>query len=388
MRGGANYGNALQNYAVQTLIEQCGADAITMDNRTKSGFTDLPKKESSKASKLSPSYIKKYLRLRIGRKFGSKNDRDFTPVALVRSARSKKTFIQKKYSRIAKFESFRSQMLHDDTVPMEVNKIDERHIAEFDAFVCGSDQIWNPNYPENSMIDFLQFAPEKQRVAIAPSFGTSVIPESRREIYTEWISSIPHLSVREDVGAKIIKDLTGREAKVLLDPTFGLTKEDWLAFAKKPETVPQKEFVFCYFLGNLSRSYAKRIKRFAKEHGFEIVDVCDVHDLRYYDIDPQEFVWLLANAKAVFTDSFHGTAFSINLQKPFVVFDRVEGGASMSSRITTVLKKTGLEDRHASKISNSEIPDIDFSLASEAVFAERKIMKEYLKQAIASATEE
>lgn len=387
MRGGQNYGNALQNYAVQTLIEQCGAEALTMDNRTRSGFNDHLQKGGSNASKLSPSYVKAYIRLRIGRKFGSKNDRDFSPAALVRSVRLKKTYLQKKQSRIERFDAFRARTLHDDTVPMEVNNIDQAHIASFDAFVCGSDQVWNPYYPQTSMIDFLQFAPEQQRIAIAPSFGISKLPESRKEIYKQWISSIPYLSVREDAGAKIINDLTSREAKVLLDPTFGLTRDEWLSFARKPETVPKKDFVFCYFLGNLSRSYMKRIKRFAELHDFEIVDVCDVHDLRYYDVDPQEFVWLLANAKAVFTDSFHGTAFSINLQKPFVVFDRVEGGASMSSRITSVLKKTGLENRHASKISNPEILDIDFSTAAEVIPAERKIMKDYLKQAIASATE-
>lgn len=388
MRGGANYGNALQNYAVQTLIEQCGAEAVTMDNRTKSGFPDLPQKDTSKASKLSPGYVKAYLRLRIGRKFGSKNDRDFSPAALVRSAKNRQSFLNKKKSRVQRFDTFRSKMLHDDTVSMEVGSIDASHIAEFDAFVCGSDQVWNPYYPQTSMIDFLQFAPEHQRIAIAPSIGISSLPESRKEIYRQWISSIPHLSVREDAGASIIRDLTGRQAKVLLDPTFGLTKEEWLSFAKKPKTVPQKDFVFCYFLGNLTRSYVKRIKRFAKEQGYEIVDVCDVHDLTYYDVDPQEFVWLLANAKAVFTDSFHGTAFSVNLQKPFVVFDRVEGGASMSSRITSVLKKTGLEGRHAAKISNSDIPNVDFSAAADVISTERQIMKDYLKQAIASATEE
>ena len=388
MRGGANYGNALQNYAVQTLIERCGAEAVTMDNRTKSGFPDLPKKEISKAAKLSPSYVKAYLRLRIGRKYGSKNDRDFTPAALLRSARSKQSFLQKKKSRVQRFNDFRMRMLHDDTVAIDAKNIDPKHIEDFDAFVCGSDQVWNPYYPQTSMIDFLQFAPEKQRIAIAPSIGVSELPEARKEIYKQWISSIPHLSVREDAGARIIKDLTGREAKVLLDPTFGLTKDEWLSFAKKPEAAPEKDFVFCYFLGNDTRRYVKRIKCFAKQNDYEIVDVCDVHDLRYYDADPQEFVWLLANAKAVFTDSFHGTAFSVNLQKPFVVFDRVEGGASMSSRITSVLKKTGLENRHAAKISDQNIMNADFSIAANVIPKERESIKEYLKQAIMSAIEE
>lgn len=383
MVGGANYGNALQNYAVQTLLEQLGAEALTMDNRTTQGFPDRPTKEASVGEKLSPAYIKKYLRLCIGRKTGGKNDRDFSPAALMRQNRAKTQYARKKQSRVKRFDAFRAQMLHDDTVPMDAQNIDAAHIATFDAFVCGSDQVWNPFYPQTSMIDFLQFAPEHQRIAIAPSFGISELPDSRKETYREWISSIPHLSVREDAGAKIIKELTGREAAVLLDPTFALTKEEWLSFARKPESAPEKDYVFCYFLGNRTKKYSRYIQNYAKQNNCEIVDVCDIHDLTYYDVDPQEFVWLLANAEAVFTDSFHGTAFSLNLQKPFVVFDRVEGGASMSSRITSVLTKTGMEDRSFG--NTDDISAADFTSASAVISAEREKIKTYLRQALEAA---
>lgn len=386
MRGGENYGNVLQNYAVQTLLEQCGAEAVTMDNRTTSGFPDLPQKDASAAEKLSPAYIVKYIRLRIGRKLGSKNDRDYTPLGLLRGIRQKAAYQAAKKQRTERFELLRREVLHDDTVPMDVQNIDKEHIASFDAFVCGSDQVWNPYYPENSMIDFLQFAPEHKRIAIAPSFGTSAIPESRKEIFTKWISSIPHLSVREDAGATIIKDLTGRDAQVLLDPTFALTAEQWRSFEKKPEICPEGKYVFCYFLGNLTNRYVRCIKKYAKQHQCEIVDVCDSHDLRYYATDPQEFVWLLDNAQAVFTDSFHGTAFSLNLQKPFVVFDRVEGGASMSSRITSVLAKTGMTDRIFAEAEKTDVSSADFTEAAAVIAAERERIKDYLAHAISSAT--
>lgn len=388
MRGGENFGNVLQNYAVQTLLEQLGCEAVTMDNRTTTGFPDLPVKDSAIGEKLSPSYINKYVRLRIGRKLGSKNDRDYSPAGLLHSVKQKNQYLAAKNRRRERFAALRREILHDDTVPMDVGNIDKDHIASFDAFVCGSDQIWNPNYPENSMIDFLQFAPEQQRIAIAPSFGTSSIPESRKEIFTQWLSSIPHLSVREDAGAKIIKELTGREAQVLFDPTCALTKEQWLNFAKEPGKHPEGKYVFCYFLGDLTNRYARYIKNYAKKNNCEIVDIYDIHDLTYYDIDPQEFVWLLANAEAVFTDSFHGTAFSLNLQKPFVVFERVEGGASMSSRITSILKKTGMEDRQYSGIPADQMKPTDFSHAAEVMTAQREVTKEYLRQALTAALDQ
>lgn len=388
MRGGENFGNALQNYAVQTLLEQFNIQAVTMDNRTVSGFSQPPAKDSSTMKKLSPSYIKTWLRVRLGKKYGSKNDRDFTLPALLNSQKTVSQYRAAQNRRKERFADFRSRMLHDDTVPMDKDSIDAAHITTFDAFVCGSDQIWNPNYPENSMIDFLQFAPEHQRIAIAPSFGTSSIPQSRREIFTQWLSSIPHLSVREDAGAKIIKDLTGREAQVLLDPTCALTKEEWLTFAREPARRPAGKYIFCYFLGNLTRRYVRFIRNYAKENKCEIVDIYDVHDLTYYDIDPQEFVWLLANAQAVFTDSFHGTAFSVNLQRPFVVFDRVEGGASMSSRITSILKKTGLEDRQYPNVSVENVEKTDFSNAAAVMKAQREVTKNYLRQALTAALDQ
>ncbi len=384
MRGGENFGNALQNYAVQTLLEQFDIRAVTMDNRTVNGFAQSAAKDSSAVKKLAPSYIKSWLRVRLGKKYGSKNDRDFTPAALLRSKKSASRYRAAKKHRKERFADFRKRMLHDDTVPMDKDHIDAEHIATFDAFVCGSDQIWNPYYPENSMIDFLQFAPEQQRIAIAPSFGVSELPDSRKEIFKEWIASIPHLSVREDAGAKIIRELTGRDAAVLLDPTFGLTAEQWLSFAKKPENCPQGKYVFCYFLGNRTKKYNRYIQQYAKQNSCQIVDAYDVHDMTYFDIDPQEFVWLLANAEAVFTDSFHGTAFSLNLQKPFVVFDRVEGGASMSSRITSVLKKTGMEDRTFAK--TPEVAAADFTKAEAVISAERETILTYLRQAIETAT--
>ena len=382
MVGGANYGNALQNYAVQTLIEQCGYAAVTLNNTTQRGQLHGQEKKTSLFRKLMPDYIARYRRTKLMEKYGCKNARDCRGKGLKAAKAASEEYRQALQQRMNKFSQFRECMLHFSDFPICDLKYNKDDLKDFFAFVCGSDQIWNPNFLTTSMIDFLQFAPQEKRIALAPSIGISELPEYCKKDFADWISSIPHLSVREDAGAKIIKDLTGRDAKVLLDPTFALTKEEWLSFAKEPEQRPDKEFVFCYFLGNETKAYERFIKEFAKKYRCEIVDICDIHDLRYYDTDPQEFVWLLSHAKAVFTDSFHGTAFSINLQIPFVVFERVEGGTSMSSRIASVLKITGLEARKYPIKNNEELLDIDFTAASAAVAREREISKSYLKKAL------
>ena len=385
MTGGANYGNVLQNYAVQTLIERCGYQAFTLDNRTERGFPNAAQKDSPLWRKLMPEYVAAYRRTRLNNRYGCKNERDCRGEGLQEAKRGAEAFREALDRRMERFEACRERVLERDTVTFDANRIPREHLAEFAAFVCGSDQVWNPYFHTNSMIEFLQFAPAYKRIALAPSFGVSSLPESRKKLFTEWIKAIPHLSVREQAGADLIRELTEREAQVLLDPTFALTAEDWRQFAREPAQKPQGDYVFCYFLGNETNKYVRYIQRYAKQRGCEIVDICDIHDLRYYDIDPQEFVWLLDHAKAVFTDSFHGMAFSINLEKPFVVFERVEGGASMSSRITTVLNKTGLEHRQFPDVAIADVEHISFENAAIVLEEERKKTMQFLQTALDSA---
>lgn len=387
MVGGANYGNALQNYAVQTLIEQCGYEAVTLNNTTRRGHLHGQAKDLQLYRKLAPSYIARYRRTKLNQQYGCKNDRDCRGKGFQLAKATSEEYRCAVERRMERFAQFREEMLHFSDFIISDEKYNKDDLLDFYAFVCGSDQVWNPNFNSTSMVDFLQFAPRENRIAFVPSIGISELPEYCKKDYKAWISEIPSLSVREDAGAEIIRELTGREAKVLLDPTFGLTKEQWLAFAKEPQTHPAQEYVFCYFLGNETNHYVKYIEAYAKNNNCKIVNICDIYDLQYYDIEPREFVWLLAHAKAVFTDSFHGVAFSINLEKPFVVFERVEGGASMSSRITSVLKKTGLEARQYPLAANVSVGTVSFEKSRAAIMRERQSMQAYLHDALQAVSD-
>ena len=386
MVGGDNYGNVLQNYAVQQLLIEQGYEPYTLNNTTKYGFPPGAGywKVKSLRDKLKLSYFSDYRRTLKKNAFGCKNDRDCNVNGLKAAKRNVSAYKAAQERRKEKFARCREETILFDPRPLNRERHDKAQIAEYDAFVTGSDQVWNPYYWTTSSVDFLQFATEHKRIALAPSFGISKLPEQRAADYRRWINSIPHMSVREDSGARIIKELTGRDATVLLDPTFALTKEQWLAYAKEPEHHPDREYVFCYFLGNETNRYVKYIESYAETNHCEIVNICDIHDLQYYDIEPREFVWLLANSKAVFTDSFHGVAFSVNLQVPFVVFERVEGGASMFSRITSVLRKTGLEERKYPLNKSACADKVDFEFAKKAVAEERETIKSYLRDALAS----
>ena len=114
---------------------------------------------------------------------------------------------------------------------------------QYDYFITGSDQVWNPNYLYGSSIYFLAFAPKHKRIAFAPSFGVSEIKPEYVERYKEWLSGMHRLSVREDDGAKIIKRINRKRRPVLVDPTMLLTKEKWLSIAK-PARINLRESIY------------------------------------------------------------------------------------------------------------------------------------------------
>lgn len=380
--GGANYGNRLQNYAVQEVVRSLGYAPVTFENVTQRGYLDFPDRRLTLRDKLRPSYIRAYLQTRLFEKFTAKNDRDFTVARLWYAGKHRKEIEEKKRERRAAFLSFLNETMTMYEHPVDLTSIEAEDLSDFTAFITGSDQVWNPYYRQNSAIDFLRFAPKHQRITFSPSFGVTEIPEERAEIYRELLNGFERISVREESGAEIVRKLTGREATVLLDPTMMLDAEQWRRIAKRPSVLPDRPYIFCYFLGNRTKRYGKRIEALAKRNDWAIVDACDIFDADHYACPPSEFVYLLDHASCVCTDSFHGAVFSILFQKPFTAFARSDGKV-MHSRLTTLLNKFGLADR---LYSGGELSDKTEFLHTEAILeTERQRAKEFLQTCFAEA---
>lgn len=226
---------------------------------------------------------------------------------------------------------------------------------KYRAFVLGSDQVWNP---ANLEMDFytLNFVPkEKTKIAYAPSFGVDTIPDEQKEKTRKYLNRIQYISVREIAGAKIIKELIGRDVPVVCDPTALLNREQWNEI-KSDKIYTDKKYIFCYFLGAnpLHREFANKVKELT---GYEIIALQHIDefvksDLKFgditpYDVAPQDFISLVSNAEIVLTDSFHGTMFSIYYSKKFFTFSRFKEGKSNStnSRIASILGLLKLDDR-------------------------------------------
>lgn len=288
-----------------------------------------------------------------------------------------------KTERIKAFKEFTRKYIEETDYFISDNNIPDDLSQEFDYFITGSDQVWNPNFRHGSTIDFLTFAPRHKRIAYAPSFGISKIPEEYIDRYKTWLSEMYKLSVREEAGAKIIKELTGRDAVVLVDPTLMLTKEKWLSISKRAKNKPEGKYLLTYFLGSVSKETKQKIKSIATKNKLQIVNLADIRDKKTYTADPSEFIDYINSASVFLTDSFHGAVFSILLEVPLIVFNREGSIHSMNSRIDTLLSKFKLESRRANNITdNSQIFEIDYSHVPPILEAERKKAYEYLKEAL------
>ena len=362
-----NYGNRLQNYAAQELLKSFDLEVESIAN------VAIP---VSKTSLALPVRIKNALSL--------------SPLTLLTKAfgkiREQQNLEKYQLGQQAKEKSFREysqKYMHETDFVISRNSLPADLGERYDYFFVGSDQIWNPNIRYGSALDFLTFAPKNKRIALSPSFGVSTIPDEFTQLYTGWLSEMEFLSVREQAGADIIKKLSGRAAPVLVDPTLMLTKEDWLAVSEKGRKKPANPYLLTYFIGAMSSKRNKILNELASKNKLEIVQLASLDDIERYDANPGEFIDYINSASVVCTDSFHAIIFSMQMEKPFVVFDREGKSAPMSSRIDTLLAKFKFESRKFAKLESSgDFFRIDYSHLAEILKQERSKVYEYLNKAL------
>lgn len=356
-----NYGNRLQNYALQKVLNRMGHDVVTIVNSPVGS-------NNGKIIKLQTAFnIIRNLGVRgILSKIKEKNKKN--RIALNRKRSNFKDFSMK-YIKESSFS------INPTSIPDELGN-------EFDYFIVGSDQVWNPNFRHESPIDFLVFAEKSKRIAYAPSFGVSTIEKKYINKYTRWIDEFSYLSAREEAGANIIYELTGREVPVVVDPTLLLTKEEWKNICTPFKLKPRNEYILTYYLGNLPDEKNEWINLMVDKTGWSVINLASYDDIDYFDIRPDEFIDLIESASLFLTDSFHGTIFSILMETPFVVFDRISHVGSMSSRLDTLLSTFNFESRKWTNVDKENILNIDFSHVSKIQQNEIERSAEYLGKAL------
>lgn len=370
MNGYNNYGNRLQNYAVQEVLKALGFSVETIITEIEDKEYSYSKVETKRDKLLKIKNMPvKILFKKIENKIWYKINKEYIDEAIK--------------IRLKNFKEFTKKYISETDYKISQNNIPKNLSDEFDYFIVGSDQIWNPIFRFGSSIDFLTFAPQYKRIAYAPSFGIDDIPQEYADNYSKWLSQMHRISVREESGAKIIKKLTGRDAQVLIDPTLMLSKEQWLSISKEDEFKPKGKYLLTYFLGDISEERKIEIGKFAKRNKLQIVNLGDIRDIKRYKAGPSEFIDYINSASIFFTDSFHGCVFSILFKVPFVVFNRKGNIPSMNSRIDTLLKTFKLEDRRKTNIKcYEEMFNINYNHVDVILERERKKTINYLKEAL------
>lgn len=230
---------------------------------------------------------------------------------------------------------------------------------EYDFFVVGSDQVWNPLWIKPKY--FLNFAPNEKKIAYAASIANPEIPDDKKDFFRENLMTFPKISVREEGAVQLIKELTGRnDVQLVLDPVMLLTADEWLKVALKPSWFNEKYergYILTYYLRKLP---PPEIKDLSRKLNLPVINIWDVRNYWHYITGPEEFIYLFANATLVYTNSFHGSAFSILFRRPFVnrEYIRDDFGQKMSLRIIGLVKMFGLEDRIAQRENKFEVENL------------------------------
>lgn len=340
-----NYGNKLQNYAVEKTFQKLNIDCETLVTEHQQSIYML--------------YFKRLLNAVTGYRL-SKN--------------------QNFWIRCSMFYQFNKKHLHTSNSLLN-GSLDTK---KYDFFSIGSDQVWNPTWYNSNLKKnayLLGFANNKQKVCFSPSFGISKLPEEWKEYFKEHLLSFSNISVREISGAKIIKELTGKDAKVLIDPTLMLDQNEWMSISKKPKNIDiGKKYILTYFLGELNDTHYRDIEKFAKQNELEIYNLLDKKS-EFYKTGPSEFIYLISNASLICTDSYHACVFSFIFNRPFLIYERSSEG-DMNSRIQTFLTKFKIDGKYANGMIPYKILEYNYENGYKILIYEREKVLEFLKESM------
>ncbi len=372
-----NYGSMLQAYATQKILDDMNIENETINIDKNIDFSN-GKKKYYMGQVFNFQFIKSKLGM-IKLKLDKKINKNLGKNISIRD---------KKYEEFRK--TFRLTELYKTYA-----ELNEKAEKDYSSVIVGSDQLW---LPVNVVADYytLNWVPEDvNKISFSTSFGVSVIPEKYKEAYKKFLNRINYLSTREVAGQKIIKELTGRDATLVCDPTLLFNKDEWMSIQQE-EPIIKGKYIFCYFLGkNIEhRKFAERLKEktgykiVSLNHADEYVKYSDVFaDETPYDVGPAEFLNMIRNAEYVCTDSFHGTVFSLINNVKFFTFRRYSNKSKVStnSRIDSLLGIVNLKDRLINGDENVEKEiekKIDFENVNMKLEEFRNTSKEFLKNAL------
>lgn len=266
---------------------------------------------------------------------------------------------------------------------------------DYDILMTGSDQVWNPVHVEGDYSFFLPFAKEGvKKVSYAASFAVSVLPSELKPIFSQLLSSYADISVRETSGVGLVGDLLpGRRATVVCDPTLLMSGDEWAAMIAKYSMPLNRPYILAYILQYSYNPYPEIydiIDFVQKKLGYHVVML----DGRMRDVGksgmrvvktagPLEFLNWVKHASFVVTTSFHGSAFALNFNRPFLSV--IKDWDYVDSRMIDFLERFGCHDNvvtYKQDLSSFDFEKVYHSAASFELDDFRNLSMAYLKSAL------
>lgn len=353
-----NYGSALQAYALQHYISSTGNDVELIDYIFPNG-----KRKSAGSIK----------------------------AAIINSIANFLVYFPKKRKKqrfAAFYNSYFNCTKEQFNSPEELMSFKSYH----DVLITGSDQVWNPKHIKDDLSFFLPFAgKEMPKYAYGSSFSTATIPDSLSETFRKNLMRYNRISVREKSGLEIVKKLTGEDADFVCDPTLLLTKEKWSAMADKADSkfkFPKGKYILVYLLRYAYDPYpavTDIINKIQEELQLPIV-VLDPslseskfkNSTNVRDAGPLEFLKLVRDAAFVVTSSFHGTAFSLNLEVPF--FSIIKERGRFDTRMVDLLDCVGAKRDIVYNCPIDKSIEMDYSRIKDKIADFRSISQKYIEE--------
>jgi hypothetical protein len=357
-----NFGSILQAYATYSFLSSLGNECSILQINYSQSYLDKLKK--------LPGILYRSIRYKsyyTERRCLKETSRKESNLLSINTKKLMNAFVSAEF-KVESFDSNKLELLN----------------SKYDYFITGSDQVWN-GYDE---FRYLVFTDRNKRIALAPSFGASGVKDYFKKDIKKALNGFDSLSAREESGVKIIKELTGKDAVRLPDPTLLLTEEDWIEFATKG--TQKTNYILLHFLNKPNELAIKIINMYLKGHDCSAYCICNKYEeydqlLRYefLDISPYDYVSLISGANFVFNDSFHSTLFSLNLETQFLTFERQYlHGNSQSSRIMDMLNRVGMPDRFVVEECSIDF-DQEMFWNSDSLFQnERDRIKEYIEKVL------
>lgn len=222
---------------------------------------------------------------------------------------------------------------------------------EFDCFVTGSDQVWNPDWINRYLS--LQFVDKKKlTIAYAASTGKINLNAYEQEKLSVAMAHTKHISLREKESIPVLQSMTDKKIEYVLDPTLLLSKKQWDGICSK--RIEEGQYLFCYFLSG-NKKMRIEAKSFAQEKGLKIITLPYLNgtyrqeddgfgDVMLYNVSPKDFLSLIKYASFVLTDSFHAAVFSHIYERKFAVTGN--GKSEMGCRMQSVTELFGTQERY------------------------------------------